>query len=95
MTKKAIPIFDHAHPIIIKVTFSFPEFVSSRKKISSVDQRGHSIVTSSQNDQNLDPTPLVPTCSILVNPILRTFKTLHHPPPTPYKNSKLRDFIVS
>ena len=27
MTYKASPIFDYAHPIIIKVTFSFPKFV--------------------------------------------------------------------
>ena len=29
MTYKATPVFDNAHPIIIKVTFSFPEFVSA------------------------------------------------------------------
>ena len=27
MTLKATPIFDHVHPITIKVTFSFPEYV--------------------------------------------------------------------
>ena len=32
MIYKAFPIFDHAHPIIIKVTFSFPKFVSACKK---------------------------------------------------------------
>ena len=29
MTLNVTPIFDHAHPIIIKVTFSFPEYVLS------------------------------------------------------------------
>ena len=29
---KALPIFDHTHPIIIKVTFSFHKFVSAWKK---------------------------------------------------------------
>ena len=27
-----LPIFDYAHQIIIKLTFSFPKFVSIRKK---------------------------------------------------------------
>ena len=52
---------------------------------------GHSIITFSGNDQNLDlPLPLVCTCSNLVTPppILQTFKTLHQssllpPPPLP------------
>ena len=41
------------------------------------------------------PLPLVCTFTILKTPLLRTFKTLHQPPPTPYKNSKLCDFIIS
>ena len=32
MLYKPLPIFDHAHPIIFKVTFSFPKFVSAHKK---------------------------------------------------------------
>ena len=38
--------------------------------------RGHSTITFSQNDQNLDPPPLPlnRTYSILVTPFLRTFK---------------------
>ena len=32
MIYKATLIFNHAHPIIIKVTFSFPKFVSACKK---------------------------------------------------------------
>ena len=31
MIYKALPIFDHAHPMIIKVTFTFPKFVSACK----------------------------------------------------------------
>ena len=30
MIYKALPIFNHAHPIIIKVTFSFPKFAPAR-----------------------------------------------------------------
>ena len=29
---KVLPIFEHAHPIIIEVPFSFPKFVSACKK---------------------------------------------------------------
>ena len=32
ITLKAAPIFDHAHPITIKVTFSFAEYVLACKK---------------------------------------------------------------
>ena len=32
MINKALLIFDHAHPIITKVTFSFPKFISACKK---------------------------------------------------------------
>ena len=35
MTSNVTPIFDHAHSIIVKVTFSFPEFVPACRKISS------------------------------------------------------------
>ena len=31
MTWKAVPIFEHALPITIKVTFSFPEYVLAQK----------------------------------------------------------------
>ena len=34
MIYKASPIFDYAQPKIIKLTFSFPTFVSACKKIS-------------------------------------------------------------
>ena len=34
MIYKASPISDHAYPIIIKVTFSFPKFVLACKKIA-------------------------------------------------------------
>ena len=41
--------------------------------VTEADQnRGHSIIKFSQNDQSLDPLPLVRTCSTLVTP-----------PPTP------------
>ena len=38
MTHMTSPIFDHAHPLIIKVNFSFPKFASEFKKsaISSI-----------------------------------------------------------
>ena len=32
MINTTLPIFDHTHPIIIKVTFSFPKPVSVYKK---------------------------------------------------------------
>ena len=32
MNQKTVAIFDHAHPNIIKSTFSFPEFVAACKK---------------------------------------------------------------
>ena len=32
MIYEASPIFNHTQPIIIKVTFSFPKFVSAYKK---------------------------------------------------------------
>ena len=32
MTLNVTPIFDHAHPITIKVTFSFPEHILACKK---------------------------------------------------------------
>ena len=35
MTSNVTPIFDHAHSPIVKVTFSFPEFVPACRKISS------------------------------------------------------------
>ena len=35
MTQKAAPFFEHAHPIIIEVVFSFPELVSAYKKSAS------------------------------------------------------------
>ena len=59
--------------------------------------RGHSIIAFSQNEQNLDPPfPIVRTRSVLVpSPLPRTFKTLHQPPPIPFKNSKSCDFTVS
>ena len=59
----------------------------SYKEIKDIGTNmGYSIITFSQNDQNLKkfgpPSPLVHTCSILVPPpppALRTFKTLHQP----------------
>ena len=40
----------------------------------------------------------LPPCLHLVDigkpPVPQTFKTLHQPPPTPYKKSLLNDFIV-
>ena len=45
MTLKATTIFEHAHPITIKVTFSFPEYVLACKKsarfIHSLDSHAH------------------------------------------------------
>ena len=38
MIYKASPIFDYAHPIIIKAIMKFPKFVSACKKISSFHQ---------------------------------------------------------
>ena len=35
MTLKATPIFDHAHPVTIKVTSGFPENVLACKKSAS------------------------------------------------------------
>ena len=58
----------------------------------------HSIITLSQNDQTLEPSPPPPfvwTCSILVTSPPANIQNLHQPPPTPYKNSELCDFIVS
>ena len=34
MIYKASPIFEYAHPIIIKVTTNFPKFVSACKKLT-------------------------------------------------------------
>ena len=73
--------------------------VNSSKNLFNIfnkyTRRGHSIITLSQKNQNLDPLyPLLFT-SILVIPLPPTFKTLHQPTPTPNKNSKLCGFIVS
>ena len=35
MTLTATPIFDHAHPVTIEVTFSFPESVLAYKKATA------------------------------------------------------------
>ena len=38
MTLKAVPPFDHVHPKIIELTFSFTDFVSASKKYRSLCQ---------------------------------------------------------
>ena len=46
--------------------------------------RGHPIITFSQNDQSLSPSPLLAPNQFWKPPLLRTFKTLHQPPsPSP------------
>ena len=34
--KKAKPIFDHHHPKIIKITFGFPDFLSTKNQFISL-----------------------------------------------------------
>ena len=36
MTYMAMPIFNYAHPKTTKVTFSFPEFITTGKKITQL-----------------------------------------------------------
>ena len=59
--------------------------------------RGHSIITLSQNNQNLDSYPLACTCSILVTLHLSHERSKHYINPLPILtiNSKLGVFIVS
>ena len=55
-TLKATTIFDHVHPITIKVTFSFPEYVLACKKsarfIHSLDSHAHFWPQPTKNYQN-------------------------------------------
>ena len=57
--------------------WGYPNFL----RPATLNQRGHSIMTFSQNDQNLAPLPLICTCSILVIP---PFCEL--PPPPPFQH---------
>ena len=45
---------------------------------TTLNQKGHSIITFSQSDQNLDPLPLVCTCSILVTPLSANVSPFQH-----------------
>ena len=61
--------------------WGYPNFL----RPATLNQRGHSIITFSQNDQNLDlpPLPLVCTCSILVTllsaKVPPLFQQYHYP----------------
>ena len=58
--------------------WGYPNFL----RPTTLNQRGHSIITFSRNDQNLDPLLLVCTCSILVTPLsanVAPFQHHHYP----------------
>ena len=71
--------------------------------IEDQEHRGHSIITLSQNAQNLEhPFHLVRTCPILGTPSLHHFLNVQNLTPTPspttstttpHKNSKFCDFV--
>ena len=70
MTQKVMPTFDHAHPKIIKVCFSFPEFVSAIKKSTRIYQFILEIQQINQVSRLHQPDKKAMPISDHTNPIL-------------------------
>ena len=66
MNQMVMPIFDNAHPKIIEITFSFPEFATACKNLQTV----HFIYSFLRYSQFLSPVTRLATPNFFFNPLL-------------------------